>query len=161
MNYEITGVGRTSYTNFFNTIDIYKGIKSGIKKDNPVISSEGLIGFVSKVSDNVSEVKLITGISEKNMLSVFINTGEGNISGLLNSYDKKTGLFKVINVSSKNNVKNGDIVYLSGYNNELYKGIFLGRVEKVEESTYGLEKNIYIKSNVNFDDILYVIVVKG
>ena len=160
VNYEIAEVSKMAYTDFFSMLEISKGKESGIKKDNPVINSEGLIGFISKTANNVSEVKLITSISEQNMLSVFINTSEGNISGLLNSYNKKKGLFKIINVSSKSNVKNGDIVYLSGYNNELYKGIYLGKVEMVEESNYGLKKNVYVKSNVNFDDILYVIVVK-
>ena len=159
-NYEVAQVINHLSGPLFNKIELSKGSDNVIKKGNPVINSEGLIGFVSRTSKNVSEVNLITGVDKNNMLSVFVNTNEGNISGLLNSYNRDTELFKIINVSSKSNVKIGDKVYLSGYNNELYKGIYFGEVNKIEESNYGLKKNIYVKSNVNFDDILFVLIIK-
>lgn len=160
VNYEIAKIINHTSKNWFNTTEISKGYSSGIKKNAPVINSEGLIGFVSKTSKSISEVKLITSVNEDNMLSVFINTNEAVVSGLLSEYDKKNELFKIKSVSSKSNIKKGDIVTLSGYNNELYNGIFLGTVEKVEDNNYGLDKNVYVKSNVNFDDMLYVLIIK-
>ena len=45
---------------WFNTLTIDKGKNSGIKKNMAVITKDGLIGKISKVSHNSSEVKLIT-----------------------------------------------------------------------------------------------------
>ena len=47
---------------------------------------------------------------------------------------------------------------LSGYQNN-YKGIYIGYVKKQENSDYGLTKTVWVKSNVNFNDIMYVIKV--
>ena len=45
---------------WFNTITIDKGYKSGIEENMAVITKNGLIGKISKVYKNSSEIKLIT-----------------------------------------------------------------------------------------------------
>lgn len=158
--YVVAEVINHTMKNWFDKIEISKGYDSGINKDFAVISNEGLIGFVSKVSKKVCEVDLITGVSEDNMLSVIIEAKDGNISGVLNGYDNKTGLFKVTGVMSKNNILAGDRVVLSGYDKPSYKGIYLGQVVKEEISNYGLSKTIWVESSVNFDDLILAVVVK-
>lgn len=157
--YEVCEVINHSSKLFYNTVEISKGYNYNIEKENPVINSEGLIGFIGKTSKNISEVKLLTSINENNMLSVLINSNDNFTAGILSKYDKKQKLFLVTNVSSNSNVKVGDKVVLSGYNNELYKGIYIGDIKKIEDANYGLDKNVYVKSNVNFDDLLFVAVL--
>lgn len=159
-NYVIAQVTNHTLKNWFDKIEVSKGYDDGIKKDDVVISSEGLIGFVSKVSDKMCEVNLITGTSENNMISVIIETKDANVSGVLRDYDEKTGLFMITEVMSKNNILKGDKVVLSGYDNETYKGVYIGQVVKEEVSNYGLNKTIWAKSNVNFNDLLFVAIVK-
>ncbi len=158
--YEVAEVVNHTKKNWFDKIEISKGYDAGIKKDFAVISNEGLIGFISKVSKKVSEVDLITGVSSNNMLSVTIETSDGNISGVLSDYDSKTGLFKITDVMSKNNILAGDRVVLSGYDNYSYKGIYVGLVAKEEISNYGLNKTLWVESSVNFDDLMLAIIVK-
>ena len=95
------------------------------------------------------------------MLPVFINSNGNELFGMLSSYDAKKGLFKVTGITNKDSVNNGDTVTLSGYDNNLYKGIYVGRVVKEELSNYGISKTIWVKSGVNFDDILFVGVIRG
>lgn len=158
--YVISEVVNHNMKTWFNKIEISKGYNDGIKKDDVVISPDGLIGFVNKVSKELSEVRLITDVSYKNMLSVIIKTSKGNVSGVLKEYDNKTGLFKVYDVVSKYEISINDDVVLSGYDNNLYKGIYVGKVVKEEKSNYGLSKIIWVKSSVNFDDLLFATVIK-
>lgn len=140
----------------FNNIDINKGKNSKLEKGNPVINDKGLVGFIKKTSNNLSEVELITNVNEDNMFSVLIGTKE--ISGLLSSYDKKSNTFTVTNVMSKDDLLNSNVV-LSGFENSNYKGLYIGKVVEDKLDNYGLSKTLKIKSEVDFSNILYVLVV--
>lgn len=143
---------------WYNKVEINSKNKN-IKKKLAVINSDGLIGFVSKTSKSVCEVNLITSIDENNMLSVSIKTNDKDINGVLKSFDKKTGLFKVVDVIEKNEIKKGDKVILSGYDKTSYNGLLVGEVYKEEISNYGLTKTVWVKSSVDFNNLMYVIVV--
>ena len=152
-----TVVNRNSKT-WFDRIEINQGYDKKIATELPVINQNGLIGFISKTGKKVSEVKLLTSIDEDNLISVLIETENGIVSGFLSGYDKKTGLFKVRDVTSKLSIKQGDKVVLSGYDNETLKGIYVGSVEKEEKTSFGLSKAIWVKSDVSFDDLMFVLV---
>lgn len=159
VNYVAVKIVNHTTKTWFDRLDINAGYKKGIKKGYPVISSDGLIGFVSKTSKNVSEVKLLTSTNENSLLSVLIETNDGPVAGVLSDYDVKKGLFKVTDVTHQNEILAGDSVVLSGYDNETYKGIYVGRVVKEENSNYGLSRTIWVESSVNFDDLLFALVV--
>lgn len=150
-------VNHTSKT-WFNKVTINAGFDNYIKKDLPVINEEGLIGFVSKTGKKISEVKLLTSFNKDNMISVFVETEGGSIAGMLSDYDEKKNLFKVSDITNKNEIKVGTSVVLSGYDNEAYKGIYIGKVVKEEPSNYGLSRTIWVESSVNFDDLMFVLV---
>lgn len=150
-------VNRNSKT-WFDKIEINQGYDKKITTGLPVINQNGLIGFVSKTGKKVSEVKLLTSIDEDSLISVLIETESGPVSGFLSGYDKKTGLFKVSDVTSKLSIKQKDKVVLSGYDNDGLKGIYVGSVEKEEKTSFGLSKAIWVKSDVSFDDLMFVLV---
>lgn len=143
---------------WYNRLEIDKGTKSGIKINDPVINSEGLIGFISKTSNNVSEVVLLTNVNNSYKVSVLIKNGDNYIPGMLSKYDNKTKLFKITNVTSKDKIEKSSSVVLSGYDKESYKDIYIGKVVKEKNSNYGLTKTIYVKSDVDFDNIMFVAV---
>lgn len=145
---------------WFNKLEISKGYLEGIKKGMPVINEKGLIGFVGKTSKNISEVKLLTNINENDMISVLINVDGKEVSGILKEYDNKKGMFKITDCLSKDIIKQGSKVVLSGYGNETYKGIYIGEVKDEQISNYGLSKTLWVESEVNFDDILFVAALK-
>lgn len=159
-NYLIAEVVNRINDTWLSKIDISKGYNDNIKKDYAVITSNGVIGFINVVSKNVSEVDLITDVSQKNMIPVSIETKDGYVSGVLSDYDPKKKLFKVTDVLSSNKIMKESKVLLSGYNNSTYKGLYVGKVVEEKMSNYGLNKIIWVKSDVDFDDILFVAVVK-
>lgn len=158
-NYVVAKISNQILKDATGRITIDKGIKDNIKKKMPVVTENGLIGFISKSSSLISEVNLITNVSDSNMISILIESSDGLISGILSNYDSKNNLFKITDIMQKSNIEKGNRVVLSGYDNDSYKGIYLGKVVKQESDNYGLTKTVWLKSDNNFDDLLYVLVV--
>ena len=145
---------------WFNTLTIDKGKKSGIKKDMAVITKNGLIGKISKVYHNSSEVKLITSDDINFKVSIAIKTNETENYAILNGYDKETGLIKASGIDKTTEINKDDVVLTSGLGGMFPSGIYIGTVEKIESDKYNLSKNIFIKAPQNYNDIHYVTVLK-
>lgn len=145
---------------WFNTLTIDKGKNSGIKKNMAVITKDGLIGKISKVSHNSSEVKLITSDDVNFKVSVAIKTPSGDSYAVLNGYDKEKNLIKVTGIDKTTSINKGDIVLTSGLGEMFPAGIYIGTVEEIESDKYNLSKIVYIKTSQNFNDVHYVTVLK-
>lgn len=133
--------------NFFDYMTIYTDTL--VNAGNIVINEKGLIGIINKTNNNESKVKLLTNI---NNLSVKVSSSYGIIS----SYDKKNNLLLVKNISNYKKINIGDEVLTSGLTN-IDGGIKVGKVEKIEEKN--IEKYIYVKPYVDFNNINYVYVI--
>lgn len=145
---------------WFNNLMIDKGKKDGLQEDMAVITKNGLIGKLSKVYKNSSEIKLITSDDVNFKVSVAIKTNDVDNYAVLNGYDPKTGLIKVTDLDKTTEVNKGDTVLTSGLGELFPAGIYIGTVEKIESDKYNLSKNLYIKTYQNFNDIHYVTVLK-
>ena len=145
---------------WFNTITIDKGKKDGIKENMAVVTRNGLIGKISKVSKTSSEVKLITSDDINFKVSIAIKTNEVDNYAILNGYDNKTKLIKATGIDKTTNINIGDSVLTSGLGEFFPAGIYIGTVEKIEKDKYNLSKTVYIKLSQNFNDIHYVTVLK-
>ena len=145
---------------WFNTITIDKGTSSGIKENMAVVTKNGLIGKISKVSKNSSEVKLITSDDVNFKVSISIKTNEVDNYAILNGYDNKTKLIKATGIDKTTNINVGDSVLTSGLGEFFPAGIYVGTVERLEKDKYNLSKTAYIKLSQNFNDIHYVTVLK-
>jgi len=145
---------------WFNTLTIDKGTSDGIKKNMAVVTKKGLIGKISNVSRNSSEIKLITSDDVNFKVSIAIKTNDVDNYAILNGYDKETGLIKATGIDKTTPVNGGDTVVTSGLGEMFPSGIYIGKVEKVESDKYNLSKTVYIKTDQNFNSIHYVTVLK-
>ena len=145
---------------WFNTLTIDKGTSDGIKKNMAVVTKKGLIGKISNVSRNSSEIKLITSDDVNFKVSIAIKTNDVDNFAILNGYDKETGLIKATGIDKTTPVNVGDTVVTSGLGEMFPSGIYIGKVEKVESDKYNLSKTVYIKTDQNFNSIHYVTVLK-
>ena len=145
---------------WLQNLTIDKGKASGIEKDMAVVTKNGFIGKISKVYRHSSEVKLVSSDDVNYKISVSIKVGEVDQYGILNGYDGKTNLLKVIGVDKDANVEIGTNVLTSGLGSMFPSGIYIGKVEKVETDKYNLSKTLYVKTEQNFNDIHYVTVLK-
>lgn len=145
---------------WLNTLTIDKGKDDDIKKNMVVVNSEGMIGIISKVSKNSSEVKLITTNDINAKISVSIRINEVDNYGILNGYNSKDNLIKIAQLDKNIPVKEGDIVTTSGLGEYIPRGIYIGKVKKIESDKYNLSNIIYVESEQKFNNIHYVTVLK-
>ena len=145
---------------WFNTITIDKGKNSGIKKNMAVITKDGLIGKITKTSDNSSEVKLITCDDTNFKVSIAIRTNNIDNYAILSGYDNKKNLIKATGIDKTTEINKGDIVLTSGLGEMFPQGIYIGTVEEIEKDKYNISKTIYIKTYQDFNNIHYVTVLK-
>ncbi len=145
---------------WFNTIIIDKGSKNGIKVDMPVITKNGLVGKITKVYYKYSEVKLLTANDENYKVSVSIKINDQDNFAILSGYDSKNNLLKITEISKDLEIKKDSTVLTSGLGELFPSGIYIGKVAKTEIDKYDLSKIAYIKTDVNFNNIHYVTILK-
>ncbi len=145
---------------WYNTVTIDKGSKNGVEVDMPVVVSEGLIGKVSKVTNFNSTVKLLTSDDVNNKISVKIDVDSKNVYGLLSGYNKETGNFIVEGIADNTEIKKDSFVMTTGMGDIFPSGILVGKVASITTDNFDLAKTVEVKSDVNFDDIRYVTILK-
>lgn len=145
---------------WFNTITIDKGKKDGLKEEMAVVTKDGLLGKISKVSNHSSEIKLITSDDVNYKISVSIQTGSGDTYAILSGYDKKIGCVIVSGVDKTSSVNIGDTIVTSGLSDKFPRGIYIGKVEKIVNDKYDISKTLYVKTAQDFNNIHYVTVLK-
>ena len=133
---------------------INKGSAQGIKINLPVMLNGYLIGKISKVSDEYSEVTLLTSKTSK--LSVVLNgTDQQILRGNGN------GTFSILNYNEgkvdKNTVFN---VETSGVSDILPRGIKIGTLKVTNLNDFNKMKEIRFKPSFNVFDIQSVLVYK-
>lgn len=111
---------------WFNTLTINKGSSDGIDIDMAVIDSDGLVGRISRVTNNTSVVKLITTNDTKSKISAVIKNNDRDIYGIIDSYDNKNNLLNLI-VDDIDIIKNSK-VETTGMGGVFPRGILIGKV---------------------------------
>ena len=133
---------------------INKGSAQGIKINLPVMFNGYLIGKVSKVSDEYSEVTLLTSKTSK--LSVVLNgTDQQILRGNGN------GTFSILNYNEGKVDKNTVFdVETSGVSDILPRGLKIGSLKVTNLNDFNKMKEIRFKPSFNAFDIQSVLVYK-
>ena len=150
LNLNISKVMYRDIYDYNNYIAIYKGSNDNLVKNMAVINEFGLVGIIDKVNKNNSIVKLITNIDSN--ISVKIN----NNFGILKVSNNK---LIVSDISNYNDINIGDKIYTSGLGNVM-GDLYVGEVSDISLNSTNIEKIITVKSNVDFNNIKYIAVVK-
>ena len=150
LNLNISKVMYRDIYDYNNYITIYKGSNDNLVKNMAVINEFGLVGIIDKVNKNNSIVKLITNIDSN--ISVKINDN----FGILKVSNNK---LIVSDISNYNNINIGDKIYTSGLGNVI-GDLYVGEVSDISLNSTNIEKIITVKSNVDFNNIKYIAVVK-
>ena len=128
---------------FFDKITILKGKNDGIEVGDAVLNEMGLIGKVSLVFDNYSEVELITS-------EITYSVRIQNSYGILK---QKDGKLQVEDITSKEEIKKEEIVYTSSFT-DIPGDIPIGKVVEVNSSS--ISQTIVIEPLVDFQNFNYV-----
>ena len=142
-----------------NEITIDLGSLAGVSKDMVVISSKGMIGKVTSVTEVTARVQLLTAENPTSALPIQVINGDQNVYGLLNRYDIESKCFEITLFSDVEKFEDNAKVITSGLGGKAPKGIYIGTVESSIVSEDGTSKTIRVKPAADFNDPSYVAVV--
>lgn len=142
-------------SNYSKTIVINCGTKSGIKEKMTVISSEGLVGYVISATDTTSKVQTIVD-SSSNTSSIISSTRDSVVcKGLL----EQNNNLKAVYIPTDATIAQGDSVETSGLGGIYPKGIHIGTVSRVVNTTNLNDRYALIETAVNFNKLETVLVI--
>jgi rod shape-determining protein MreC len=145
---------------FDQTILIAAGASSGIKEDSPVVTPDGLVGLVTKVSSGAAEVTLLTDQS----IAVSAYDVQSEAPGVLRHGAGGSSSLLLDRVEKDLVVEEGDLIETAGWSvgdlRSLYpKGIPIGKVTSVGLQDIDLYQRIQVEPFVNFDSLSEVVVL--
>lgn len=152
-----------------NSLTIDQGKQNGIKKDMAVITSGGLIGRISSVSNFSSTVELLTNVERSNHISATIYresqvNGQKSyarvVDGVLEEYDTQHRLLIMRKIPQGAKIEEKQLVITSGKGGVMPSGLSIGYVVKVQPDVLGLTQTAYIQPTADFSQINQVFVVE-
>lgn len=137
----------------FRSIIINGGKKDGIKQWMPVVGEFGVVGKVVQVMGSLSLVQLLRDpINRTSVMAQRTRT-----IGILESPEGKTFFLRC---RSHEDVKIGDTVTTSGLGGIYPRGLQVGTVSKISDSSDPLFKKAWIKLSVDFDHVEELFVMR-
>ena len=145
-------IGRSG-SNWFNIIEINRGLADKVAIDSAVINSEGLVGRVFEVYQHSSKVLLITDPSSA--VSVLdSSTGDMGIAS-----GNSLGPLKIKYMSATASVKAGDKIVTSGMSDIFPKGVIVGVVRSANKKDYDVFQKVDVNPAVIFSGLDKVFVI--
>jgi len=130
-----------SSNRYFSSILIKAGSSNGLKEDNTIVSSKGLIGRISEVGDKVSRGLLLTDISSRVPVSISSNEVQGILIG---QNHKKPRVFYLKNISE---LKVGDLVVSSGKGGIFPSNIPIGTLARINQKKQYIEIDLFERAD--------------
>lgn len=149
-------------TNWNDEITIDLGSMNDIQEGMAVCDSKGMVGVVSKVTENSSTVSLITSENPSNQIPVMVVNGDQVVYGLLENYSVNSQKLNITLLSNIDKLEKGAKVYTSGLGGDgkSPKGIYIGKAKKLVTQTDGTTTTLMVTPAANMEDLSYVSVIK-
>lgn len=135
------------------TIVLNLGYDQGVRVDMPVVSADGLVGKVIRISAGFSTVQLLT---DRNFRVAALDQ-RTRVMGVFQWTGFDSGLLTGVSLSA--DVKVGDWVVTSGQNSLFPTGLKIGMVSLIDDTHAGLFQKIYVKPRLDFSRLEEVFVI--
>lgn len=149
--------------NYSTVLTLNRGSAHGVKRNMPVLTNKGLIGYVSEIG--LDWCRVTTVIEPSSSIGVY--TDRDKLLGVLEGdaqlrYD---GLCRMKYIGGEGNVGIGDRVYTAGGKDSLYpSGLLIGTVSSVDIDEVTGEMVATVAPSVDFtalDSIVNVMIISG
>jgi rod shape-determining protein MreC len=139
---------------------IAAGSSAGVRRNDPVVTQDGLVGLVTNVTSNGAKVTLLT--DQSSAVSAIVL--ESGAAGLVRHGPSDSSALVLDRVGKDEFVEEGNLVITAGWRSgkleSLYpRGIPVGMVKSVGQQDVDLYKRIQVAPLVNFDALAEVIVL--
>lgn len=145
-------------TNWFSTITIDKGARDGIEVKQAVITTQGLVGYISEVGHNWARVNTIinNGTSAGGMVvrTQDVAIVEGTFAL------QQDRLVRMTYIATGANVVTGDSIVTSGQGGIYPRGILIGMITDIQPETQTVSQTAVVQPAVDFERISEVLVLR-
>ncbi|MBE6821832.1 rod shape-determining protein MreC [Caproiciproducens sp. LBM24188] len=149
-------IGRDPNSDFYS-FQIDKGSSSGVKLNDPVITENGVAGWISSVSAGYSRVTTILSPDTKISAVDKVNRDSGVINCNIKMAD--SNLLKLSYLDANTTVKAGDIIVTSGLGGVYPRNLAIGTVTKVDHDPYDVSLYAEVKPFVDVKTVRDVMVI--
>jgi rod shape-determining protein MreC len=149
--------------NYSTVLTLNRGSAHGVKRNMPVLTDKGLIGYVSELGLDWCRVTTITEPSS----SIGVYTDRDKLLGVIEGDAdlRREGLCRMKYIGGEGNVGIGDRIYTAGGKDSLYpSGLLIGEVSSVDIDEITGEMVATVAPSVDFSDldsIRNVMIVSG
>ena len=137
--------------NYATVLTLNRGSANGIKVKMPVITSDGVFGYVSEVG--FDWCKVVSLVETASAVSAYTERGSvvGAVEG--DTLLRTEGTCRMIHIAADADIKVGDKVYTAAEGKIYPNGLLIGTVTSIEADEYSKELVAKIQPAVNFSDI--------
>lgn len=154
-------VKNRSYETWNEVLTINVGENQGVSINDGVITPQGIIGKVFDVSSDQASVILITSNRDNSKMAIKVHIDDSNfIYGIVNQYHHDTQEFELQLLDGSKTILESMEVTTSGIGGIYPAGLRLGQVSRIKSVPDGVGVVVYVKSDVDFDGVSYLKVVK-
>ena len=145
------------HDNWTQTFTINIGAKDGVKVDQPVVHSKGLVGHISEVTDNTAVVTTILDASS----AVSVNISTVNEPAVLNGdlELKSKNRLKLTYIPLDTEIALSDMLYTSGIGVMYPSSIPVGRVVEIVNNKNDVNRYALVEPSVDIRKITEVAVI--
>jgi rod shape-determining protein MreC len=137
----------------YKVVRINRGLKDGVKLQSVVMSAEGLVGYVYRLTDHYADV--ITILDANNRVDGVVERLRSH--GIVEGYSRGRCIMKYVNRTEP--IILNDIVLTAGLGNVYPKGLKIGYISRIERESYGITQHVEVTPIVNFSKLEEVIVL--
>lgn len=137
---------------FTRVVYLNRGARDGLTEGMPVVTELGLVGRVTQVSANASEVMLITDPISAVNARLLNSRAEGSVQG------QASGL-RMTYIDLNAALQEGDTVITSGLGGNFPEGIIIGQVTSIRQFEFELFQETEVRSLNDFERLETVLVV--
>lgn len=145
-------------TNWFSTFTIDKGSNDGIKKDMNILAGSGLVGIVTEVAPNYSQVRAIID-DESNVSGMVLSTSDlCVVTGDLKLMEDGRIRFEKL-PNNDTTIEVGEQIVTSHISSRFLQGLLIGYISEIEVDSNNLTRSGYITPAVDFTKLQEVLVI--
>lgn len=143
--------------NWFNSFTVDKGTADGIEMYDPVITPDGLVGYVSEAGTTYSRVTAIIDFTASVAASVKRTADSAVVEGDLKLQEQ--GKCRMVYVNKDSAITVGDDLETSGLGGIYPKGIYIGKILEITNDSAELSQQAIVETAVDFDSLSEVLII--
>lgn len=151
------GIIARDATDRFGAFTIDKGSIHGLSRWDPVITGDGMVGYIDSVGTTYSKVVTILS-PEVNLGAVEIQSKEtGNVTGTVALAEEEKTKLELLPKTTE--IEVGDLIITAGSSGYCPAGLIIGTVESIKLEESGITMSAVIKPSNTISEIKHVFVL--